>query len=41
MSKIEDLLTCKQALRDALAVGREKLPLWDLNICIGKVDAKC
>ena len=35
------LHSCKQALRDALAVGREKegqlaLRLWNLNICIEK-----
>ena len=34
-------IACEQALRGALAVGREKegelaLPLWNLNICIEK-----
>ena len=39
-------LACEQALQGALAAGRKKkeslqLPLWNLNICIKKVDAKC
>ena len=39
-------LACEQALQGALAAGRKKkeslqLPLWNLNICIKKVDVKC
>ena len=39
-------LTCEQALRDALAAGRElneslQLRLWYLNISNEKIDAKC
>ena len=39
-------LACKQALLGALVAGQEKegslqLCLWNLKICIEKVDAKC
>ena len=39
-------VTCQQALRGALEARRERkeslqLRLWNLNICIEKVDAKC
>ena len=43
----QDLIACEQALRGALAAGLEKekelatICLWNLNICIEKVDAKC
>ena len=42
----QGLIACEQALRGALAAGQEKekslqLRLWNLNICIEKVDAKC
>ena len=37
------ILACEQALQGAPAAGRESLQLrlWNLNICIQKVDAKC
>ena len=40
------MIACEQALRGTLAgVGKKKeslqLQLWNLNICIEKVDAKC
>ena len=35
-------IACEQAFRGALGVGRErKETLQNLNICIGKIDAKC
>ena len=39
-------IACEQALRDALGVRLERkeslqLRLWNLNICIEKVDTKC
>ena len=41
-----EVIACEQALRGALAAGREKeeslqLCLWNLKICIEKLDAKC
>ena len=37
------ILACEQALQGAPAAGRESLQLrlWNLNIYIQKVDAKC
>ena len=44
MEGISIIVACKQALWGSLAVGQEKegeLRLWNLNICMEKVNAKC
>ena len=40
---VKVILACEQALHGAPAAGREtlQLRLWNLNICIENVDAKC
>ena len=43
--KAVKVLACEEGLRGALASGQDmeslQLRLWNLNLCIKKIDAKC